>query len=347
MNHIDDQLNCRITCEEILQGIRNLKKNKTCGEDRVINEYIKSTSNLFVHIYEELFNLIFDTGILPDVWLLGNIKPIYKNKGNPLDPKNFRPITILSCLGKLFTSILNERLRKFSEEALLLNENQFGFRKSYSTTDSIFSLFSFFEILKTKKKKLFCAFVDFEKAFDTVWREALWYKLLLSKISGKMFNVILNMYKNVKSCVTYNNCKSDYFSCDIGVRQGENLSPFLFAIFLNDLQDFLESNNINGLETLSESFEEHIDIFLKLFVLLYADDTALMAESASDLQNMLDKFGQYCEDWNSKVNVNKTKIMIFSKGRPPTNLFFSLNGSNIEIVNEFLPRCSFKQNWKF
>ena len=193
MNHIDDQLNCRITCEEILQGLRNLKNNKACGEDRVINEYIKSTSNILVHIYEELFNLIFDTGILPDVWLLGNIKPIYKNKGNPLDPKNFRPITILSCLGKLFTSILNERLRKFSEEALLLNENQFGFPKSYSTTDSIFSLFSFFEILKTKKKKLFCAFVDFEKAFDTVWREALWYKLLLSKISGKMFNVILNM----------------------------------------------------------------------------------------------------------------------------------------------------------
>jgi hypothetical protein len=77
---------------------------------------------------------------------------------NPLDPKNFRQITILSCLGKLFTAILNERLRVFSEEAFLLEENQFGFRKSYSTTDSISTLFSFFEILKSKKKKLFCGF---------------------------------------------------------------------------------------------------------------------------------------------------------------------------------------------
>ena len=111
---------------------------------------------------------------MPDVWLVGNIKLIYKNKGNPLDPKNFRPITILSCLGKLFTAILNERLCHFSEEALLMNENQFGFRKSYSTTDGFFTLFSFFEILKNKKEKLFCAFVDFEKAFDTVWRDALW-----------------------------------------------------------------------------------------------------------------------------------------------------------------------------
>jgi hypothetical protein len=111
----------------------------------------------------------------------------------------------------------------FSEEVFLLEENQFGFRKSYSTTDSIFTLFSFFEILKSKKKKLFCAFVDFEKAFDTVWRVALWYKLLLNNINGKMYNVILNMYNDVKSCINYNNCKSAYFSCDIGVRQGENM----------------------------------------------------------------------------------------------------------------------------
>jgi hypothetical protein len=130
-----------------------------------------------------------------------NIKPIYKNKGNPLDPKNFRPITILSCLGKLFTAILNERLCRFSEEALLMNENQFVFRKSYSTTDSFFTLFSFFEILKRKKKKLFCAFVDLEKAFDTVWRDALWYKLLLNHINGKMYTIILNMYTDVKSCI--------------------------------------------------------------------------------------------------------------------------------------------------
>jgi hypothetical protein len=87
------------------------------------------------------------------MWL--SIKPIYKNKGNPLDPKIFRPITILSCLGKLFTAILDERLRVFSEEVVLLEENQFGFRKSYSTRDSIFTLFSFFEILKVKRRNYF------------------------------------------------------------------------------------------------------------------------------------------------------------------------------------------------
>lgn len=225
---LNEGINTYISQEEILSCIKKLKNNKASGEDHIINEYIKSTSGLFLPIYEKIFNLIFETGFLPDIWLIGSIKPIYKNKGNPLDPKNFRPITILSCLGKLFTAILNERLRVFSEEVFLLEENQFGFRKSYSTTDSIFTLFSFFEILKSKKKKLFCAFVDFEKAFDTVWRVALWYKLLLNNINGKMYNVILNMYNDVKSCINYNNCKSAYFSCDIGVRQGVNL--FLFCL---------------------------------------------------------------------------------------------------------------------
>ena len=102
---------------------------------------------------------------MPDIWLVGNIKPIYKNKGNPLDPKNFRPITILSCLGKLFTAILNERLCRFSAEALLMNENRFAFRKSCSTTDSIFTLFSFFEILKRKKEKTVLCLCRLRKGF--------------------------------------------------------------------------------------------------------------------------------------------------------------------------------------
>ena len=88
-----------------------------------------------------------------------------------------------------------------------------------------------------------------------------------------MYNVILNMYNDVKSCINYNNCKSAYFSCDIGVRQGEYLFPFLFALFLNDLQSFLEKENLPGLKTISEKNEENLNIYLKLFVLLYADDT--------------------------------------------------------------------------
>jgi hypothetical protein len=77
----------------------------------VVNEYIKSTSNLFLPTYEKIFNAIFNSGVMPDIWLVGNIKLIYKNKGNPLDPKNFRPIIILSCPGKLFSHITVKIIR--------------------------------------------------------------------------------------------------------------------------------------------------------------------------------------------------------------------------------------------
>ena len=168
---------------------------------------------------------------MPNSWLIGMIKPIYKNKGDKFDPKNYRPITIVSCLGKLFTAILNERLTEFSESFSVLSENQSGFRKGYSTSDNMFTLQSFFEILKCKKKKMYCAFVDFMKAFDTVWRAGLWHKMLLNNINGKMYDVIFNMYCNIKSCIVFNKCKSDYFACDNGVRQGENLfSVFIFLI---------------------------------------------------------------------------------------------------------------------
>ena len=75
-----------------------LKNNKACGEDYVVNEYIKSTSELFLPTYEKIFNAIFNSGVMPDIWLVGNIKPIYKNKGNPLDPKNLARLLSLAAL---------------------------------------------------------------------------------------------------------------------------------------------------------------------------------------------------------------------------------------------------------
>ena len=84
----------------------------------------------------------------------------------------------------------------------------------------------------------------------------------------------------------------------MGVRQGEYLSPFLFAMFLSDLQSFLEKENLPGLKTISEKIEENLNIYLKLFVLLYADDTVIMAESREDLQAQLNVFGEYCKNGN-------------------------------------------------
>ena len=116
------------------------------------------------------------------------IIPIYKNKGDRLTPQNYRPITILSCLGKLFTPILNGRINYYLEN---LSENQAVSRKRYSTLKHIFSMDALIELLKSQNKKLFCCFVDFSSAFDSVWRIGLWKKIFTHKIDGKVFKVIL------------------------------------------------------------------------------------------------------------------------------------------------------------
>ena len=167
-------------------------------------------------MYEKIFNVIFDTGIISSAWLEGVIRPIYKNKGDPKEANNYRPITILGCLGKVFTSVLNSRLTNFLDSDEIILENQAGLRKEYATTDHIFVLSSLIEIIKSRKQKLFCAFIDFSQAFDSIWRVGLWQKLLFNSVDGKFFRIITSMYDNIKSCVRSNNETSSFFASQCG-----------------------------------------------------------------------------------------------------------------------------------
>ena len=137
----------------------------------------------------------------------------------------------------------------------ILAEEQAGFRKGYSTIDHIFNLKCLIDLYLFRGKKLYCAFIDYKKAFDSVNRIYLWQKLINNNIDGKMFKIIHNLYANAnaKSCVRIGNSKSTSFSSNIGVRQGENLSPVLFSLFLNDLTEFI-SHAYDGLNAFTCSF---------------------------------------------------------------------------------------------
>ena len=217
----------------------------------------------------------------------------------------------------------------------MLGVEQAGFRKGQSTIDHIFTLHCLIDVYLRKKKKLYCAFVDYRKAFDSIQHALLWDKLLKMNVGGKVLNIIQDMYKKTKLCVKHMRTYSHFFSSNIGLLQGENLSPVLFSMFLNDLKGFLVDYDVKTLtllQTAQLAETEQIEDFMFLFLLLYADDTAILAENPSDLQNALNGLDKYCKEWGLNVNVNKTKVVVFSRGKIRNIPDFNLNGNNVEVV---------------
>lgn len=143
------------------------------------------------------------------------IYPLHK-KGDYNDPQNYRGISFLNTSSKLFSAILYNRLTNWVKEKRVLNELQAGFREGYSTIDHIFSLMNIAEIYMKRNKKLYTLFVDFRAAFDSVPREALFYKLYMIGISTKMIRILIALYDNNLAMVWDGKCVSEEFANTMG-----------------------------------------------------------------------------------------------------------------------------------
>ena len=183
-----------------------------------------------------LFNKVYSLGYFPESWSEGYVIPLHK-KGSINEENNYRGITLLSTLGKLFTRVINNRLSQWAEEYSVYIEAQAGFRSGMGTVDNIFVLHGLICHILNQEKHLYCAFVDFTKAFDYIVRDNLWAKLIKLGLRGNILNIIKSMYNSVKSRVKYCNELSSEYECHLGVRQGECLSPFLFSMYLNDIEN--------------------------------------------------------------------------------------------------------------
>lgn len=262
-----EDLNVPITCEEIQKAAKSLKSNKATGLDCLLNEYfIESIDILCSHI-GDIFNAILESGFFPDKWTEGVIVPVLK-KGDPKLVNNYRGITLVSCLSKLFTSILNARIETFCNNYAIISDCQFGFRKGKSTVDAIFILQSVIKHYLNNNKRLYVGFIDLKSCFDSICRNSLWLKMYKCGIQGKVLRIIRDMYDKVKSCVRCCNSYSDFFQYAVGLRQGEVISPIFFSIFVEDLELHLQDNLNSGLL---------IDDMV-LILLLFADDMAIIGK---------------------------------------------------------------------
>ena len=335
---LNQEINMEFTLDEILKSVKKLNNNKSEGIDLIKNEYLKNCPTNVLELAVQLFNLILKTGIVPQEWCVGLIVPIFKKKGSPDDPNNYRGITLLSCLGKLFTCCINVRLGNYLDAKGIIGEEQAGFREGYSTIDHIFVLNELINLYLEKKQRLYCCFIDYKKAFDTINRTALWEKLLKNEINGKILTVIVNMYQNAKSCVKQQTLKSGIFACNMGVRQGENLSPLLFSIFLNDFAETLSKkfSGLTELHSLSRTLgNEDIELFINMYVLLYADDTLVFAESPEELKSAMHEVSVYCKTWGLSINRDKTQVIIFSRGKVSTKYDFKIGEIDITTSSEY------------
>ena len=317
-----NELCIKIKDDEITKAINSLKRGKACGLDLVTNEMIKTCGTLLLPALSKLFNMILVSGHYPSAWCSSWIKPLHKG-GDRTEPNRYRGISIMSCMGKLFCTVLNNRL-KFIEENELRDKHQIGFTKDCRTSDHMFALKTMIDKYSQDNQKLYTCFIDFSKAFDTVSRDALLYKLLKMGIGGSFTKILKNIYDKSLIQVNVQNHLTKPFHDNIGVKQGCVLSPNLFKLFTSDL-----CKSFNDECRPVELYQENISC------LMLADDVVLTSETAEGLQLALDILEVYSKKWQLKINCEKTKIMIFNKPGKLLHDKFTLGNEQLENTNSY------------
>ena len=290
--------------EELNEAEYVLRPDKSTGYDSLSNEIIKCLVETNPRIILKLFNLVFESNAKIEQWAIAILTPILKS-GPKMDPSNYRGISILSCLGKLYTAILNKRLMKFVIERGILRPEALGFVAGNRTSDAHLVVHSLIQrYCHQENRKIFSCFVDFSKAFDTIPRDLLFEKLLKYGINRKFFNNIKTMYTNDNCCIKVGNKLTESFLANQGVKQGCILSPLLFNIFIADIVERFETENCRPIK---------IDESRNLSCLLWADDIILLSHSEEGLRNMLSALDSYVNENGMSINTKKTQCMIFNK----------------------------------
>jgi len=297
------------TSDDIRRAYAKLKRGKAKGPDEFEVEMLLAGGEPLRAAILSFINTLWEREAYPAEWSKGISFTLYK-KGEPLDQDNYRGITLLSVVGKIFTRLLNARLTEHAETHNLISQDQIGYRPHRTCSDHLFTMDQVLKDRRSRGKKTYLFFVDLRKAFDTVWHDGLLECLARRGIHGKMWRMIDKIYSNSTIQCVVDQEKSRPIPCKRGVRQGCPLSPILFNIFMGELSSqtwMMKGVNFKG-DNLNHLF--------------YADDAVFFADNAAQLQKIIDTVNKVCLDWGLSINAKKSAVMIAErpKGKSAASL---------------------------
>jgi hypothetical protein len=283
---------------EIKTILRLLKNGKAPGLDGINNRHIKNLPRKAIVLLTHIFNNCLRIGYFPKRWKHAKVVAIHKANKDATLPGNYRPISLLSAIGKIFERIILKRLNDHTYENNIIPHEQFGFMPGLSTTHQLFRIVDNIKRKLSVGKSTGMVFFDSEKAFDSVWHGGLLFKLHVLFYPRYIQNILFSFLNERSFQVFINGSFSANFSIPAGVPQGSALSPSLYNIFNHDVPDHDETETA-----------------------FYADDTAIFCSNThpefvlNPLQEHTNSLLQHFKDWKIKINPTKTEAIYFTRRR--------------------------------
>ncbi|GBO15313.1 putative RNA-directed DNA polymerase from transposon BS [Araneus ventricosus] len=233
-NNQTNNLKC-IQPSEVIKVIKNLNIKKACGLDCITNKMLKKLPCTMIFKFTEIINNTFKFNYFPKAWKTAVVVPILKHGKDPTQLENYRPISLLSTLSKLTENFILDKLNKHLAKNKILCPEQFGFRKSLTTTHQLLRVVEYITSSFEKGECTGAVFLDVEKAFDRVWIQGLIPKLIRYKTPPHLLQLLKSYLKERKFAVKIGNSISEAKIMRAGIPQGGKISPVVYSLYVNDI----------------------------------------------------------------------------------------------------------------